>query len=59
MTPAVEPCETLRAAIRDDLERLIRAERATPAPDSAALTGYQSLLQEHVQPHVRRQSSMA
>jgi hypothetical protein len=52
-----EPCESLRAAIRDDLERLMQAERATPTPDRAALSGYRQLLQEHAQSHVRRQSA--
>jgi hypothetical protein len=52
-----EPCEMLRAAIRDDLERLLRAERATPSPDPAALSGYGQLLQEHARTHAPRQSA--
>jgi hypothetical protein len=52
-----QPCESLRAVIREDLERMLQAERSTPTPDPAALSGYRQLLQEHTRLHVQRQSA--
>lgn len=52
-----QPCEDLRAAIREDLERALRREQATPEPDRNAVSRYRELLNEHVKLHVMRHSA--